>query len=237
METLNQKTDETICQKCNGKGYLVNDDGNFIKECECEVKRKSHELAKKVLASSGLESYLKSKTFDNYETKYDWQKDYKQRAIDFVKDPKQGFVFLGQTSLGKTHLMTAMTIRLIAKGYNALYFKWAEQMLYAKNNYWNVDDELLHKLMNVELLYIDDLFKVDSLSNIHAEESRLSFSIIDARLSKPNLITIVSSEWLISDIGNFNGALAGRLVEMCGGIDSKTLINSEYKKEGNWRIK
>lgn len=221
------------CDICKDKGFLLNDKGQYIGKCECQIKKESLMTLKR----SKLDRYLKIYTFENYIVENDWQRDYKQRAMKFVNNPKGWFTFLAQAGLGKSHLMTAMTIHLIGKGKDAEYIKWQDEMLRSKNNYWNFDERLLNRLKTVEVLYIDDFLKTDNGNNVHSEEKRLAFNIIDSRYNNPDLITIISSEKSLIELNKIDSALTGRIVEMSGGSKSPNLINSSVKEDGNYRLR
>lgn len=230
---LKIRATEYECNICNDRGFVPNDNGSFVGLCKCQEIRKARHNLKK----SNLADVIKKYTFENFETDTDFLKDYKKRAMSFVQNTEGWFAMLGQTGLGKSHLMTAMTIHLIGKGKQAYYVKWQNEMIKSKNNFWNIDQKLLDKLKTVEVLYIDDFLKTDDGEKVHAEENRLAFNIIDSRYLNPKLITIISSEKNIKDINQINGALAGRIVEMCGGLESKRLIDSGYKENGNYRFR
>lgn len=231
MNTLNQT--KYKCNICKDKGYLLNDKHQFIGYCECHKKKQ----ALKYLKSSNLEHVYKKYTFENWKTPTNWHKEYKQQVIKFAKQPSNAFLYLAQSGNGKTHLLSALTVYLIGQGKSGLYVKWQEEIAHAKRNYWTMSAELVERMKTVEVLYLDDFLKGENLNDIHKEETRLAFEIIDARYINPNLITIVSSEWNIVDLGRYNEALIGRLVEMAGGIGSSNIIDSGYKQDGNWRLR
>lgn len=239
IQNLNLKINdkEFNCQECNDKGYLTDKHGNFLKYCNCEVKKHNKEILINNLNKSGLRDVVKRYTFDNYIINHDWQRDYKNRIISFANDHSRAFIMLGQTGLGKTHLMSALTIELMRKGKNAHYVKWQDIIISAKNNYGNIDPKLLEIIRNVEVLYIDDFLKVKSIKDISNIEYEIANLIIDTRESDKDLITLLSSELSLEQLGAFNGALTGRLIEMCGGVNSKNIINSDYKENGNYRLK
>ena len=234
MNTSYPKTKDTYnCEICKDRGYLLNDKGRFVKFCECYKKKKSLSY----LQSSNLEHVYKRYTFENWQTPTSWHKEYKQQVMQFAKNPNRAFLYLAQSGNGKTHLLSALTVYLIGQGKSGLYIKWQEEMAHAKRTYLTMDKDLVRKIKEVEVLYLDDFLKVDNLNDVHKEETRLAFEIIDARYNNPELITIVSSEWNIIDLGRYNEALIGRLVEMAGGLGSPNIIDSKYKPDGNWRLR
>lgn len=235
-EYVSSKIQEDKCEICNGLGYLVNEYDEYVKPCKC----KTRDIAMRNLKRSGLQRVYKHYTFEKYETNHEWQKDYKQRVTKFTKNPSGWFGMLGQTGLGKTHLLSASTIYLIGQGYDAYYLKWFEEMTKVKNNYYKMDERLMQRLRTIEVLYIDDFLKVPDLKEMKDWEFQIAFDLIASRYNNPDLITLISTEWNLEDLGNDlmgGGALTGRIVEMCGGLNSPNLIDSSHKKEGNYRLK
>ena len=227
------------CDKCKDKGFLLDNHNNFISYCTCNKTKKSQlkkDSVKLYLGDSNLENIYKRYTFESYQTPTEWHKDYKQRAIKFLNNPTNAFLYLAQSGNGKTHLMTALTVHLIAKGNSGLYVKFQDEMLKSKNHYWNIDNQLLHKMKTVDVLYLDDLFKVKELKDVHPEEFRIAMNIIDSRYTK-DLITIISSEWNLQELIMLDEAFASRLIEMAGGMSSPYIIDAGYKKDGNWRLR
>lgn len=238
---LNPKIKENYdCDICKDKGYLLNEDNKFIGYCECHKEKTlslRKEQAHQYLKESHLENVYKRYTFENWKTPTQWHKEYKQQVMKFAKQPSNAFLYLAQSGNGKTHLLSALTVYLIGQGKSGLYIKWQEEIGNAKRNYWNMSQDLVDKMKSVEVLYLDDFLKVETLNDVHKEETRLAFEIIDARYHQDDLITIISSEWNIVDLGRYNEALIGRLVEMAGGINSENIIDSSYKSDGNWRLR
>lgn len=85
--------DEYECQKCRNKGYVYHvKDGEIVSaRCDCLKIRKSIKLLKE----SGLQLFVNSKTFDNYEETYEWQKYIKEMAKRFISQNEIKWFFIG----------------------------------------------------------------------------------------------------------------------------------------------
>ena len=100
------------------EGYLV------AQECECMPARET--LAR--IRKSGLESVLRTNTFERYLAKEPWQVRIKQEALRYLSDHNGRWFFIGgQAGAGKTHICTALVGQLIQKGYGAKYMLWKDE--------------------------------------------------------------------------------------------------------------
>ena len=87
-------------------------------------------------------------------------------------------------------------------------------------------EDKMERLKNVDLLFIDDLFKG---SETDADKS-LMYDIINFRYLKRKPI-IVSTEKLPSELINVDEALGSRIIEMCKGY---TVV---FKDAQNYRLR
>lgn len=221
------------CPLCKNKGviYILFENEldvyDQVTECSCMVERNS----KSILKSSGLYRDFETKTFERFITKTEWQKKYKELAIDYTENSKnEWFTILGQSGSGKTHICTAISKTLIEKGFDYKYFPFATDMprlaSRLKSGFINVKEEAEYefdRLKKTKLLYIDDFLKIPNYDYI--------FEIIDYRY-KNNLKTIISSEKSFNDITKIDEAVAGRIHEMSG----KYIINGAIEKGRNFRV-
>ena len=100
-----------------------------------------------------------------------------------------------------------------------------------------MEEDLFSEMLSVDVLYLDDFLKMRDLNKIHDSEFDMAMSIIDIRIMNPTLITLISSEWSIQYLNDMDGALAGRIVEMSGGMKSSNLINAPKRADGNYRLR
>ena len=109
------------CPICKNKGFVafLNEDGVFaVHDCSCRSIRASRISA----VRSGL-GELQSKRVNNFQPQYPWQVQLRERAIAFIEcfrkqenSLPKGFVMLGQSGCGKTHLCAAVCNYFIDQG-------------------------------------------------------------------------------------------------------------------------
>lgn len=242
--TLNE-SDDYNCDICKNKGGLMrlsetNDNVYQIYvPCKCI---KIREMLQK-LKRSGLSKSIKEYSFENYETNEPWQENLKKQAVRFTKDDENTWFFIGgQSGSGKTHLCTAITAHYLRQNKSAHYMLWRDEVTKIKSSI--TDNELYEKIISdlkkVEVLYIDDMFKMvkDQNGQIQrptAADINIAFEIINYRYNNRDLITIISSERSIHDIMDIDEAVGGRIFERC---DKGTyLFNIKKDASKNFRRK
>jgi DNA replication protein DnaC len=222
MEGQKHLYDGYKCDLCKNKGYImkvVDNDGlcEIVQStCVCEKSRKSI----RNLKASGLENVLNDYKFENYIAEYDWQKGVLEKAKTFVKDEGTNWFFMGgQSGSGKTHLCSAIAIELLRKGIEVKYMLWKSESRKIKND--NFDGgNLIEFYKNVEVLYIDDLFKVgksygEDMQRPTAGDINIAFEIINSRVAQKKK-TIISSESTLLELFDIDEAVAGRIKQMSG---------------------
>lgn len=203
-------------------------------QCDCTLNKHAVNSFKRRIKQSGLEEQLRTKTFKNFITDTKTQKQMLKLCQDFVNEPKGMLALLGGTGSGKTHLGTATVGNLVYKGYSAYYIEWRSEWQRAQNNYQSIDEELMDKWVEADVLYIDDLFKNrnNDINAVGDKEFNHGWELLDRRL-KRNKITIISSEFTVNDFMKIDQSTAGRLIEMAG----DNMINIEASKENNYRLR
>lgn len=224
------------CPKCLNREftYYYRDGYSCMILCDCIKIRKSVKLLKE----SGIESSIKEKTFDRYEATEPWQIAIKQRCIEFTESFQLGksIAMLGQSGSGKTHLCTAICGKLVEKGYSLRYVLWRDIVAKLQSNIYNneVYSAILEDLKSVDVVYIDDMFKLMSSNPTQKnKELEIAFKILNDRevFSKS---VIISSEYMLKDIKKLDEAIAGRIVKMTTSRYSMQISKSESK---NYRFR
>jgi len=135
--------------------------------------------------------------------------------LDFI--PKaENIVFIGETGVGKTGLMSGLVLKAVQNGYRALFIK-AQDLF--DEMYASLADRstrrLLKSLANVDVLAIDEL----GYLNIKPEQTNIFFKLMEERHHrKPTLITTNMPYAAWQDfLGNrpLTQALLSRLRERC----------------------
>lgn len=224
------------CPTCKNKGEImvIKDGVKYYAECRCMNVRRSIENMRR----SELGDLLNVKKFSNYKQTEEWQKVVVDTAKRFIESDGSGFLFCGQSGIGKTHICTAISRALLNKGIPLKYIQWVDESKKIKQL---INDEskyadLVNGLKTVQALYIDDFFKSKKPSDA---DISLAIEIINARYNlsqtskNKRYITIISTEWNVKQLNDFDNALCGRLCEMAG----KDFILSVYGEDKNYRMK
>ena len=217
-EGARHKTDGLDCPVCRNKGYFyrLSEDGTMLaRQCGCMKKR---EMLKKI-RESGLENVIRDYTFDKFVTEEPWQKELKEVARAFCRDPSAGWFYIGgQVGSGKTHLCTAICWDYIKRGYDARYLMWAETSKHLKAliNDYRAYSGMMNEYKRIPVLYIDDFLKVRQGADPSDADLNLAFELINARLLQPDKITLISAEKPILEAMEYDEATFSRIYQKCG---------------------
>lgn len=217
------------CPVCKNKGHLLDispDGGEIMRLCSCRSKRSIIQKA----SQSGLGDLLK-KRFSNFQAEEDWQKSMLKTAKEFVADGGKGWLaMLGQTGCGKTHLCSAVANQLLGNGRQVLYMLWTTEIRQLKRLATDPQyDRIFDQFRTAEVLYIDDLFK----GKVTDADVQACYDLLNFRYNDAKLTTILSSELSLKEIGEIDGAIAGRIRERCG----KNFVTVAPDPSKNWRLK
>ena len=219
------------CPDCLNRGYVfcLDEEGRrFVRECRCMVRRRGEARMER----SGLSELLRRYTMENWQTGEKWQQVLKNMALDYAANPRGWFFLSGTPGTGKTHLCTALCGLLMERGMDTRYMLWRDLSVRAKAS---VHDDaayqgLVEPLKQVEVLYIDDLFKTGKQPPTQGDLN-LAFELLNARYNDSRLLTVLSSEWSIQEILDLDEATGSRIYER-----SKDHYG-DMKGRTNWRMK
>lgn len=231
------------CDICKDQEYIftVREDGYLVgKPCKCLLIKR----AKNRMTKSGLGNLLETKTFDNYVTENNHQKVIKEKAQEYVREFKKGnkysFAVLGQSGVGKTHISIAIAKQILDEGVGVNYYiaddiiQNLQACKYDEENY----NKEFGRIVNADVLFIDDLFK-SSVTNFYQKEDlkvddlREIFKVINYRYNK-NLPILLNSEIHFERFVSIDEAVVGRINEMC---NKEYLISIKPDKSKNYRLK
>lgn len=229
------------CNKCRNKGTVAaaypDKDGFWrlaFRDCECMEMRKTINRMKQ----SGLKDIIREYTFDKYKANEDWQKQIKEAAMAYAKEPSGWFFIGGQSGSGKTHICTAICRELLLRGMPVQYMLWRDDVVKLKASVKDVEayETAVNRYKTVKVLYIDDLFKTGksqdgAVQRPTGADVNLAFEILNFRYGNPELLTIISSECTVDELLDIDEAVAGRIVEK-----AKTFSLDKDRKK-NWRLK
>lgn len=234
------------CPLCLNKGglYEVKEyDGRYYETfvmCKCQRIRN----AIKRLNKSGLKDTVKKYTFDNFTVTNEFQKQIKADAISYIENGKGKWFFIGgQSGCGKTHVCTAIAIKLLKMGYDTKYMLWRDEIVKIKASVNNNEEyeALVNDIKNADVLYIDDLFKtVKGADGVPQRPTtadiNLAFEILNYRYNKNLPFTIISSECTLSDLINIDEAISGRIAEKCKSESGNYCLSIKPDAKKNYRL-
>ena len=140
------------------------------------------------------------KTFGNFETKEQWQKEAKKRvqalAVNFPETLNNGvcLTLLGTPGTGKTHLACAYANAVISQGYTAL-FASVSKVIRAIRSSWGTfstgsEDSAYSNFVDVDLLILDEVGVQAGSEN----EQQIIFNIINERYNAVKPTVIISNK-------------------------------------------
>jgi len=138
-------------------------------------------------------------------------------------------MFCGQVGSGKTHLSIALALNFIKKGINVVYMPYRDVVTRIKQNMLDKEyyKKQLSKFQLADILLIDDLFK----GKVNETDINIMFEVVNYRYLN-YLPLIVSSEFTLDKMLNFDEGVGSRIYEMCKGH----IVQIEGK-ENNYRLK
>lgn len=231
----NSKVESKIynCEICHNKGtiaYLNSNHKMAYKKCKCYDIRKNRERMKEI----GLLDFISSNyAIENIEPKEEWEKKVFEIANDYINNSeKDSFFYGGAVGGGKTTICANLMAKKIMQNENAMadYIVW--DISYKDLEFAENGRDRLEQLKNVDILFIDDLFRSARVKPINEVEREKAKAIIDYRY-RNKLITIISSELYLSEIEEFDEAIGSRIYEMCG--KGRYIVNCKRDKERNHR--
>ena len=147
------------CTACGDTGFVG------IQMCTCMRRALSHAM----LEDSGLARLAETQRFDNFSLDYYKPGPEREAAKRSFRELSAfaegfdgkcggGFLLMGPTGLGKTHLSTATAVAIIEKGYQVLY-KTIQDMIndFEEKQFHNGDYDTVRPYFESDLLLIDDL--------------------------------------------------------------------------------
>ena len=200
--------------------------------CPCQYER----VVQSILKNSGFPyEEFKRMTFNTFEDETEEQKAMKKLAIKFIRDDGQWLGIFGASGAGKTHLCIAVCQELVELYRCSFkYVSYRSMMRQLRSKIF--DDEgysdIMHDLIETDVLYIDDLlkFSLDQKGEIIQEELRILYDIINERYLRRKK-TIFSSEYTMKEIVAFDEALGSRMRELIGEYGIKC-SGSNYRLGG-----
>lgn len=198
------------CPKCKDTGFIR--EGNALKRCSCLEQKiininynKSNliMLEEENFNNFNLKFYENIANKEKYGTNKSPRKNMEeilQVSKDFIENFDQVYsniLFSGDTGLGKTYLINAISKEILEKGFTIFYQKapnMLDKLMQTKYENSTEYNALIDSILNVDLLVIDDLTeKTTDSKNIEL------FTIIDHRLNNSKS-TIISTNLSLEEM-------------------------------------
>lgn len=221
-------------------------------DCTCVKQRRIERL----IVASEITPEFQKMGFKNFvvEAKTpavaEQRKVMRDMAVDYykafkdIKNTRNNSIALnGQVGSGKTHLLSAVANGLMREQQvPVMYFPFVEMLEAMSADNYAMKDEIVSKAQQVEVLFLDDLFKPTS--------SEVRGQIVTAPRATPFMQTVIqaivnyrylnnkpillSCELDFVTLLDINEALGSRLFEMCSDyvmqIDSDAHLNYRMRK-------
>lgn len=191
------------CNKCKDTGYVAG------KECSCLKS----EISKELIKLSGVDISNFAKFGDDYsmfenpeEIKCIYDK-MKKFVSDINKTNIDVVLLMGNTGVGKTHLMECMTTYAIKNGLMIKYttaFNFNHDMLRYHCSKLEEKEEIMEPYLSSDILFIDDLGSENKIKNVTDEYLYL---VINERMLNHKKIAISTN----LDFGQIQDAYGERI--------------------------
>lgn len=159
-----------VCAECGGSGWRrAHRDGiSAVERCECVAAARAGRL----IDAANVPPLYRQATFDNFNTLPENPVTHRilQTAVTIAASyareypygtKKQGLMFIGDPGTGKTHLAVAVMKRLIARGFECVFFDYQNLLERIRSSYDQASGaaqrEAYQTALDCEVLVLDDL--------------------------------------------------------------------------------
>ncbi|WP_419884062.1 ATP-binding protein [Peribacillus sp. B-H-3] len=192
----------------------------FSIRCDCVQRYKTERIIK----ASEITDQFKKLGFQNFirngkpkviADAYDCSMAYLKGYQTIKQERQNSIALLGQPGAGKTHLLTAISNNLIQReSVPVLYFPYVEGFSDLKDDFDKLEAKL-ERMKQVEVLFIDDLFKpAKGVPRATEWQIEQMYSVINYRYLNHKPI-LVSSELTVDQLADVDEALGTRIYQMC----------------------
>jgi DNA replication protein DnaC len=218
MEISQKRSGQTFtqssykCEKCRDTRWILVPQEKYAPlavSCECMELEK----VKNTWIAAGLNPELCNHTFSNFEIWNEASRNAKATAANYFKD---------YSAIKKARHNSILLCGEVGSGKDIIT-KLKQNML--NEEFYQ---RTISKYQSCELLLIDDLFK----GKITESDINIIFEILNYRYLN-HLPIIISTEFLIDELLDFDEAVGSRIYEMC----REYMVEIERGRERNFRMR
>jgi DNA replication protein DnaC len=210
------------CPKCKDlEGFIVRleDRTDIWRYCECYEKKLLAKRVERIFKTSQITEEFKKLSFQNFnllgrpslvQDAFNCAEAYLESFENIRGERQNSIALLGQPGSGKTHLLISIANALLDKGVGVIYFPWVEGLNDLKDDFSKVNEKV-QQLKEVDILFIDDIFKGRREPTDWQKESL--FEIVNYRYLN-HLPMLISSERDIDQICDADEGIGSRIYQM-----------------------
>jgi DNA replication protein DnaC len=255
---MSSAAETAVCPECGGSGWRRANRGEIsaVERCDCV----SNARAARLLEAAGIPPLYRLATFENFSTQPDNPVTHQtlQRAVttaaSYAREypfgtKKQGLMFIGDPGTGKTHLAVAVMKRLIARGFECVFFDYQNLLERIRSSYDQASGaaqrEAYQTALDCEVLVLDDLGAhrvtdwvedtVTSLITYRYNQNKPLIATTNLRDSEAGdsplssgIASDVSSRYYLTE--RIGSRARSRLFEMCRTISTRGVEDYRIKK-------
>lgn len=220
MDAYNYLTEKELCNNCNSlinckqrvKGFYPDRlfDDNFelgYKKCAFKQQFDRNSQIKENFEIMNMPIKLKEATLDDFKITSDSRRKLLCKASEILSSyPNcKGIYLHGLNSAGKSYFTAALLNELAKRDVKSIMLYYPELLRSVRNQYNMINNEVMEKLLNIDVLVLDDL---GSENNTVFSRDEILSPILQHRLLS-NKLTIITSNYSLKNLREHLSRVSG----------------------------